>query len=155
MKKILSLLALALIVQACNPDDETNTTTIVDNTSFETLVAPDDFNWSSSKSGEIEVNLIADPAMPIDLNGGLLYIRDANDNILAQEKIVGTKAIFQVNLPALGNNLKFFLPATGEEWPLEEVGSINLNLTVSCVFLACSVFVPCLYLMKYSQMQKF
>ena len=128
MKKTVSLIALALIVQACNKDEETNSTTVADNTSFETLVAPSDFNWSSSKSGEIEVNLIADSVTPIDLNGGLLYIKDANNNILAQEKIVGTKTTFNVNLPALGANLKYFLPATGEEWPLEEIGTVSLSL---------------------------
>tara|TARA_R110001592_G_C13192255_1_gene753020 strand:+ start:6418 stop:8139 length:1722 start_codon:yes stop_codon:yes gene_type:complete len=128
MKKIVSLLALALIVQACNKDEDTNSNTIVDNTSFETLVAPSDFNWSSSESGQIEVNLIADPAMPIDLEGGLLYIKDANDRIIAQEKIAGNKVHFNVNLPVVNSGLKYFLPATGEEWPFAGIGAVSLNL---------------------------
>lgn len=128
MKKIVSLLALALIVQACNKDEDTNSNTIVDNTSFETLVAPSDFNWSSSESGQIEVNLIADPAMPIDLEGGLLHIKDANNRIIAQEKIAGNKVRFNVNLPLVNSGLKYFLPATGEEWPFAGIGSVSLNL---------------------------
>lgn len=128
MKKIVSLLALALIVQACNKDEDTNSNTIVDNTSFETLVAPSDFNWSSSESGQIEVSLIADPAMPIDLEGGLLYIKDANDRIIAQEKIAGNKVHFNVNLPVVNSGLKYFLPATGEEWPFAGIGAVSLNL---------------------------
>ncbi len=128
MKKIVSLLALALIVQACNKDEDTNSNTIVDNTSFETLVAPSDFNWSSSESGQIEVSLIADPAMPIDLEGGLLYIKDANNRIIAQEKIAGNKVRFNVNLPVVNSGLKYFLPATGEEWPFAGIGSVSLNL---------------------------
>jgi LruC domain-containing protein len=128
MKKIFSLLAISFVFQACNKEEET-ATTIVDNTSFETLVAPADFNWSSSKSGLIDVSLVAASTMPMDLNGGLLLIKDSQGHTLAQEKITNNTVSFNVNLPALQTGLVYNLPATGEEWPLDGLGSVSLNLT--------------------------
>ena len=128
MKKIFSLLALALIFQACSKDEEVNSSTIPNNTSFETLVVPSDFKWSSSESGLIEISLVADASNLIDLEGGLLYLKDANDRILAQEKIANNKVSFNLNLPIDQSGLKYYLPATGEEWSFDGLGTIDLNL---------------------------
>ena len=128
MNKIYGLLALSLVLQACDKEEEA-AAVIINNSSFETLVAPADFNWSSSESGLIDVSLVAAAKMPIDLNGGLLLIKDAQGHTLAQEKIINNKVSFTVNLPAIQSGLKFSLPASGEEWPLEGIGSVVLNIS--------------------------
>jgi hypothetical protein len=76
----------------------------------------------------IEVSLVAATKMPIDLNGDLLLIKDAQGHTLAQEKIINNRVSFSVNLPLIKSGLKFSLPARGEEWPLEGISSVVLNI---------------------------
>ncbi len=76
----------------------------------------------------IDVSLVAATKMPIDLNGDLLLIKDAQGHTLAQEKIINNRVSFSVNLPLIKSGLKFSLPARGEEWPLEGISSVVLNI---------------------------
>lgn len=76
----------------------------------------------------IEVSLVAATKMPIDLNGDLLLIKDAQGHTLAQEKIINNRVSFSVNLPLIKSGLKFSLPVRGEEWPLEGISSVVLNI---------------------------
>ncbi len=128
MKRVASILALALIAAACNKDSDVNTQVPVA-TSFEDLSVPTDFNWSSSEKVQILVNLQQSATLPINLEGSFLWIVNANNERIAISKInASNKAQFNVLLPAQAQGYKFYLPATEEKWDLsfEETQTLSL-----------------------------
>ena len=129
MKKLVLILGAVLTLQACSKDvkeGETSEVPVAD--SFDELVAPDNFNWSSSNQGTLKVTLLNSKDAPADLDGGELWIRNAQGKRVAQAAIKNLKATYTLSVPAVLQGLEYYLPATGQSWPLEKFENTSLQL---------------------------
>lgn len=103
MKTNLYFLALLTIVLLFSCKKETETEQIVEPTptiiNIEDVTAPFDFDWSTSKSGGLQVSLQPTSGLVISTKDQLLLLIDENDNILSKAKIIDSKASFAIKLP--------------------------------------------------------
>ncbi len=127
MKKYFFLLAIGAVFSACTDDNQQEAPAPAD--SFESLSVDPNFNWSTSKQVQITAEVIAHQNAPMDLSGSLLWVMDANNERLAVAKLNGqNKAAFSLLAPADAQGYQFYLPATGDSWPLNWQESQQLSL---------------------------
>lgn len=119
MKNLVNLVALAVVLTACNKDEPIDQNQPVAS-NFNELTVPSSFNWSASEKVQMQVELQQSANIPMELAGSYLNILDANGERIALEKInAQNKAQFSLLIPANPQGYSFELAATGERWPLE------------------------------------
>lgn len=129
MKKLVIILGASLALHACSKDvkdgEEPQQPTA---TTMDELVAPDNFNWSSSNQGALKITLLNSEDTKADLNGQELWIKNASGKRVAQAPIQNLKASYNIALPAVMEGLEYYLPANGQSWPLEKFENTSLQL---------------------------
>jgi len=128
MKRIAIFILVVAGLQACNKETSAPINEPAAADSFDELVVPDNFNWSSSTSGAITVNLQNNGTVPAALSHTELWLRDGDSRKVAAAEVRNGEASFYVTAPAEVEGLHYYFPATGESWPLTQLGAVNLPL---------------------------
>lgn len=132
MKKTLFLLGVAgLFLVACKKEKaEDNSQNPSNATSLNQLKVPEDFNWSNSFKGRLDITLQSDDNFNTD--GKLIQIVDELNNVLESKKVTSDNVTFYLNLPQTEGTYFVRLPSTGDKMELKGTGSatfkINTNL---------------------------
>lgn len=128
MKKLSPLLILALLWSSCQKEaaEQTSPTAA---SNFNELTVPANFNWTAGEKVFITAQLNPNPQLPIKLAGSFLWVLKPDGKRIALSKInAAHKAHFNLSLPNNIEGFRFYLPATGEEWPLQIENKVDLNL---------------------------
>ncbi len=127
MKKLVYILLAGLAIAACSKEDGPNQSQPVAQ-SFDELVVPSSFDWSSSLSANIELSFDKSQNTVIELEGSEIQILDDNGERVAREIIKANKARINISIPAMAEGYQFYLPATNEYWPLQVEDKVTLSL---------------------------
>lgn len=127
MKRFTYILAASLLFGACSEDkDQSSAPKVAE--SFDELVVPTDFNWSSSKSAFCKISFDKTLNPELEIEGSELWLVDGDNNRLAREIVKGEKVKMNISIPSMAEGYRFYLPATGEYWPAEIKNKVNLSL---------------------------
>lgn len=122
MKKTLFLLGLAGIsLVACKKETEETTQNPSNATSLSELTVPEDFNWSNSFKGRLDLTLQADDNF--NTESKLIQIVDELGNVLESKKVASNKVTFYLNLPQTEGTYYAYFPSTGDKMELKGTGS--------------------------------
>ncbi len=126
MKKNILIIAAALSIVACNKDEEPNSvnTPVKDMTE---LNVSQDFNWSTSIKGKLDVNFSADTSNFV-FDGEEIQIVDNSGAVIAQQIIKNNAASFYYMMPAQNVELYVYYPNTEQKIAIGNKTSIDINV---------------------------
>lgn len=126
------IFAALILTTACKKDpisSVTNNNKDVPSTMDE-LIVPPSFDWSTSITEVLTVNLSHDPQ--IEVNGQILFLTDNQNNILSKSIIKNDQAIFPIKLPADVDGLYLFYPNTANKQKIQfsggSKGDVNMPI---------------------------
>lgn len=100
-------------------------------TEMNEINSDDNFNWSSSETGKLEVILKPEEGMSIDEN--VLLAVDSDNNILSKSVIKNSRAYFDIKVPySEGNKVSLFYPNTANIQTVDVKGTkVYMDLSYS------------------------
>ena len=129
--KFILLLAIAIIIFSCKKEEAEPETINNDPISqdIEDITASFDFDWSSSKSGVLNVNIQPESGGNISTEGQIILLIDENDNILSKAVINNSHANFVIKLPANIGDVYLMYPNSANIQKLEQLeGNIDMPI---------------------------
>jgi LruC domain-containing protein len=121
------ILSSLLVLASCQKEETTiNQDTPVN--SMEELMVSSTFNWSAGLRGKVKVTFQNPDNISVDRE--MLYLVDAEQNVLDKIEILGTSASFNVDLPSNGDFSVYF-PYTNQSLKINGPGSYDLQVSNS------------------------
>jgi len=125
MKKITSILIVALIIifSSCHKNDNTDDPIIIEG--MDQLVVDNDFNWTSGIVGELVISFIN--PYNVSTEKEIINIVDGEGKVVKRARIINGTVSFNINLP---QNVQYYIqfPVTGDEFLITSAGTMNIEL---------------------------
>lgn len=120
MKRFIYVIAIGALfaATACQKEDghqPQDPTAPVDN--FEDLQVSSTFNWSASHKEAVTIQI--EDTTGFQLDGQALQLIDEAGQMLDIQRIEQNETRFYLHYPQNGTSLFYYLPATGEKWPVK------------------------------------
>lgn len=123
MKPYLLLLSLFIFSLACTKPDTEEISSADSKTDFNQLTVSQNFNWSSSIKGQVQVKI----DNSFSHNGEELWIVNEAGEKLRSAVITDNQVNFNILLPEAGENYFFYHPNSGSQQALKSTGNLSFK----------------------------
>lgn len=134
MKKVVLALSVALFAASCNKNanDKDTINNPQNATSLADLTIPQDFNWSSSTKGNLQVNLTTDTT-GFTFDGGELQIINEEGEALDRQFVDGNKASFYFVQPQVNSTTYLYYPNTDSKMEISKTGNVEFFIPTNLI----------------------
>lgn len=130
MKKLFAFAFAGVLLASCSKNSNNDQTQSINNpanaTNLGELTIPENFNWSSSIKGTLDVSLDIPSYMAV--NGQQLLLVDDQMNVLSRSIISGEAAQFYFNIPQNNVKVSLYHPATQTLHEVTKAGSTTFKI---------------------------